>query len=71
MAGTLPSIVSTLASTTNASATKHSGWNHFKRPLRGLCKRPRRGGRYHAEVARPGIYRAVFAGDAGPSVRVR
>jgi hypothetical protein len=48
-----------------------SGWSHFKRPKWGHCKRPRRGGRYRAELARPGIYRAVFAGDAGPSVRVR
>jgi stage II sporulation protein D len=31
----------------------------------------RRGGRYRAEVARPGTYRAVFSGEAGPSVRVR
>jgi SpoIID/LytB domain protein len=30
----------------------------------------RRGGRYSAAVARPGVYRAVFSGDAGPSVRV-
>jgi SpoIID/LytB domain protein len=31
----------------------------------------RRGGRYRAEVARAGTYRAVFSGDAGPSIRVR
>jgi stage II sporulation protein D len=31
----------------------------------------RRGGRYAAAVARPGTYRTVFSGDAGPSVRVR
>ena len=31
----------------------------------------RRGGRYDAAVARSGTYRAVFSGDAGPSVRVR
>ena len=31
----------------------------------------RRGGRYSAAVARAGTYRAVFSGDAGPSVRVR
>jgi stage II sporulation protein D len=31
----------------------------------------RRGGRYRAAVARPGTYRAVFAGEAGPAVRVR
>jgi stage II sporulation protein D len=30
----------------------------------------RRGGRYRAELAQPGTYRAVFSGDAGPSVRV-
>jgi stage II sporulation protein D len=30
----------------------------------------RRGGRYRAAVARPGTYRTIFAGDAGPSVRV-
>jgi stage II sporulation protein D len=30
----------------------------------------RRGGRYRAEVARRGLYRAVFSGDAGPTVRV-
>jgi stage II sporulation protein D len=29
------------------------------------------GGRYRAAVAGPGTYRAIFAGDAGPSVRVR
>jgi stage II sporulation protein D len=29
------------------------------------------GGRYRAAVARPGTYRAIFSGDAGPSVRVR
>jgi stage II sporulation protein D len=31
----------------------------------------RRGGRYAAGVARAGTYRAVFAGDAGPAIRVR
>jgi stage II sporulation protein D len=31
----------------------------------------RRGGRYRAEVARAGTYRAVFSGEAGPGVRVR
>jgi stage II sporulation protein D len=31
----------------------------------------RRGGRYSAAVARAGTYRAIFSGDAGPSVRVR
>jgi len=31
----------------------------------------RRGGKYRAAVARAGVYRAVFAGDAGPAVRVR
>jgi stage II sporulation protein D len=31
----------------------------------------RRGGGYRAEVARRGTYRAVFAGEAGPSIRVR
>jgi stage II sporulation protein D len=31
----------------------------------------RRGGRYRAAVARAGTYRAVFAGEAGPSVRIR
>jgi stage II sporulation protein D len=31
----------------------------------------RRGGHYRAEVARAGSYRAVFAGEAGPSIRVR
>jgi stage II sporulation protein D len=31
----------------------------------------RRGGRYRAEVARAGTYRAVFSGEAGPSIRVR
>ena len=31
----------------------------------------RRGGRYRAAVAAAGTYRAVFSGDAGPSVRVR
>jgi stage II sporulation protein D len=30
----------------------------------------RRGGRYSAAVARAGTYRAIFSGDAGPSVRV-
>jgi stage II sporulation protein D len=30
----------------------------------------RRGGRYRAAVARSGTYRAVFSGDAGPSLRV-
>jgi SpoIID/LytB domain protein len=30
-----------------------------------------RGGRYSAGVARAGTYRAIFSGDAGPSVRVR
>jgi stage II sporulation protein D len=30
----------------------------------------RRGGRYAAAVARPGAYRAVFSGEAGPTVRV-
>jgi stage II sporulation protein D len=30
-----------------------------------------RGGRYTAAVARPGVYRAIFSGDAGPSLRVR
>jgi hypothetical protein len=30
-----------------------------------------RGGGRHRGEARPGIYRAVFAGDTGPSVRVR
>jgi stage II sporulation protein D len=30
----------------------------------------KRGGRYSAAVARPGTYRAVFSGDAGPSIRV-
>jgi SpoIID/LytB domain protein len=31
----------------------------------------RRGGRYRAEVARAGTYRAVFSGEAGPGIRVR
>jgi SpoIID/LytB domain protein len=31
----------------------------------------RRGGRYSAAVGRAGTYRAVFSGDAGPSVTVR
>jgi stage II sporulation protein D len=31
----------------------------------------RRGGYYRAAVATSGTYRAIFAGDAGPSVRVR
>jgi stage II sporulation protein D len=31
----------------------------------------RRDGRYRAAVARGGTYRAVFSGDAGPSVRIR
>jgi stage II sporulation protein D len=31
----------------------------------------RRGGRYRAAVARAGVYRAVFSGDAGPALRVR
>jgi stage II sporulation protein D len=31
----------------------------------------RRGGSYRAAVARSGTYRAVFAGDAGPAVRIR
>jgi len=31
----------------------------------------RRGGRYSAAVGRAGVYRAIFAGDAGPTVRVR
>jgi stage II sporulation protein D len=31
----------------------------------------RRGGQYRAAVAGPGTYRAIFAGDAGPAVRVR
>jgi hypothetical protein len=31
----------------------------------------RRGGRYRAAVAQPGVYRAVFAGEAGPAVRIR
>jgi stage II sporulation protein D len=30
----------------------------------------RRGGAYHAAVGRPGAYRAVFSGDAGPVVQV-
>jgi stage II sporulation protein D len=30
----------------------------------------RRGGRYSAAVAQPGTYRAVFSGDAGPTIRV-
>ena len=30
----------------------------------------RRGGRYSAAVAAAGTYRAIFSGDAGPSVRV-
>jgi stage II sporulation protein D len=30
-----------------------------------------RGGRYSAAVARAGVYRVVFSGDAGPSIRVR
>jgi stage II sporulation protein D len=30
-----------------------------------------RAGRYRAEVAQRGTYRAVFAGDAGPSVEIR
>jgi stage II sporulation protein D len=30
-----------------------------------------RGGRYRAAVGQPGTYRAIFAGDAGPAVRVR
>jgi stage II sporulation protein D len=30
----------------------------------------RAGGRYRAAVARAGVYRAVFAGEAGPAVRV-
>jgi stage II sporulation protein D len=29
-----------------------------------------RGGRYTAAVARPGVYRSIFSGDAGPSIRV-
>ena len=31
----------------------------------------RSGGAYRAAVARAGVYRAVFSGDAGPAVRVR
>jgi hypothetical protein len=31
----------------------------------------RSGGSYRAAVAAAGVYRAVFSGDAGPSVRVR
>jgi hypothetical protein len=31
----------------------------------------RAGGRYRAAVASAGTYRAVFAGDAGPAVRIR
>jgi stage II sporulation protein D len=31
----------------------------------------RSGGSYRAAVARAGVYRAVFSGDAGPAVRVR
>jgi hypothetical protein len=31
----------------------------------------RRGGGYRAAVARTGTYRAVFAGEAGPAIRVR
>jgi stage II sporulation protein D len=31
----------------------------------------RSGGTYRAAVARAGVYRAVFSGDAGPAVRVR
>jgi stage II sporulation protein D len=31
----------------------------------------RRGGGYRAAVARAGTYRAVFSGDAGPSIRIR
>jgi stage II sporulation protein D len=31
----------------------------------------RRGGTYRAGVAKAGVYRAVFAGEAGPAIRVR
>jgi hypothetical protein len=31
----------------------------------------RAGGTYSAAVARAGMYRAVFSGDAGPTIRVR
>ena len=31
----------------------------------------RSGGGYRAAVAAAGVYRGVFSGDAGPSVRVR
>ena len=31
----------------------------------------RHGGNYRAAVATAGTYRAIFAGDAGPSIRVR
>jgi hypothetical protein len=31
----------------------------------------RHGGTYRAAVATSGTYRAIFAGDAGPSIRVR
>jgi SpoIID/LytB domain protein len=30
-----------------------------------------RGGRYSAAVARAGVYRVIFSGDAGPAIRVR
>jgi stage II sporulation protein D len=30
----------------------------------------RRGGRYSAAVARAGVYRVIFSGDAGPAIRV-
>ncbi len=30
-----------------------------------------RHGRYAAAVARPGVYRVIFSGDAGPAIRVR
>ena len=42
-----------------------SGW----RTVASTLVRP--GGYYRAAVASSGVYRAVFAGDAGPSIRVR
>ena len=41
-----------------------TGWRTVTRTV------VRRGGRYSAAVAAAGTYRAVFSGDAGPSVRV-
>jgi stage II sporulation protein D len=44
---------------------RRSGWKTVASTIVG------RGGRYRAELAQRGTYRAVFSGDAGPSVQLR